>query len=624
MKHTVTILDAIRDKQLFAPWFKDEATWRGWQAFLAALFALPMTREQASLYQQCTGRTERPVAPASEGWLVCGRRAGKSFMLALIAVFLACFGDWRPYLAPGERGTVMVIATDRKQARVIFRYIGALLGNVPMLARMIERETVEAFDLNNGVSIEVQAASYRSTRGYTIVAALCDEIAFWPTDNAAEPDYEIINALLPGMATIPGAMLLCASSPYARRGALWDAYHRHHGKNGDPILVWQADTRTMNPTVPQQLIDKAMERDPSSASAEYGAQFRRDIESFVNREAVDACVAVGVHERAPVSGVSYVAFVDPSGGSANSMTLAIGHKQDDVSILDAVRECKPPFSPEDVVAEFAALLKRYAVSSIRGDRYAGEWPRERFREHGITYEASTKPKSDLYRDMLPAINSRQVELLDDARLIGQIVGLERRTARGGRDSIDHAPGAHDDLCNAVAGIITSELGSSAEAWIKWAAKQSAAAWAEEGVSEPDRRSVVTREEANSLIEAHDRFTGKWLASKPECAWCGGPLGGSRATDGKDAYHPECYRAQTNERGPSMTKPTKETMMIYKYKGFADVPTRVAPGDGKTYDVIDGCFTAPARFASYIANLGFRGSHLPRVRPQAEDDQSSPS
>jgi hypothetical protein len=455
MKRAVTILDAIADPHLFAPWFKQKATWRAWQAFLAALFALPMTPEQLAVYQRCTGRTEPPDAPASEGWLVCGRRAGKSFTLALIAVFLACFRDWQPYLAPGERATVMVIATDRKQARVIFRYIGALLSGVPMLARMIERETVEAFDLSNSVSIEVQAASYRSTRGYTIVAALCDEMAFWPTDNAAEPDYEILAALRPGMATIPGAILLCASSPYARRGALWDAHRRHHGKNGDPIIVWQADTRTMNPTVPQRVIDDAMERDPASAAAEYGAQFRSDIESFIAREAVEACVAVGLRERAPAIGVSYVAFVDPSGGSADSMTLAIAHRADDNAIVDATRERKPPFSPEDVVAEFAALLKSYRISKVTGDRYGGEWPRERFREHGITYESAANPKSDLYRDMLPAINSGQLELLDDARLVGQIVGLERRTARGGRDSIDHAPGGHDDLSNAVAGVVAA-------------------------------------------------------------------------------------------------------------------------------------------------------------------------
>jgi hypothetical protein len=114
--------------------------------------------------------------------------------------------------------------------------------------------------IHSVTSVARSAGTIRIARPPIPLAALCDEIAFWPTDNAAEPDYEIINALLPGMATIPGAMLLCASSPYARRGALWDAHHRHYGKNGDPILVWQADTRMMNPTVPQQVIDKAMER----------------------------------------------------------------------------------------------------------------------------------------------------------------------------------------------------------------------------------------------------------------------------------------------------------------------------------------------------------------------------
>jgi len=150
--------------------------------------------------------------------------------------------------------------------------------------------------------------------------------------------------------------------------------------------------------------------------------------------------------------VRYYGFVDPSGGSADSMTLATGHREDDIVVVDALREIKPPFSPESAVAEFSELLKSYHVIKITGDRYAGEWPRERFREHGIVYEPAQKPKSDLYRDLLPAINSRKLDLLDDARLLTQLVSLERRTARGGRDSIDHAPGAHDDLANAVAGL----------------------------------------------------------------------------------------------------------------------------------------------------------------------------
>jgi len=31
--------------------------------------------------------------------------------------------------------------------------------------------------------------------------------------------------------------------------------------------------------------------------------------------------------------------------------------------------------------------------------------------------------------------------------------LERRTARGGRDSVDHPPNAHDDVANGAAGAL---------------------------------------------------------------------------------------------------------------------------------------------------------------------------
>ena len=250
---------------------------------------------------------------------------------------------------------------------------------------MIERESSDSFDLTNDITIEVNSASYKSVRGYTVVAALLDELAFWPSDDAAHPDYAIIQALRPGMATIPNAMMLCASSPYARKGALWDAHKRHFGKDG-PILVWQAATRDMNPIVPQRVIDEAMERDPGSAASEFGACFRSDVESFISLESVEQCVAPGVIERAPVPGITYMAAVDPSGGSADSMTLAVGHRDEDVVVLDALRELKPAFSPKDVVSEFAELLKSYRVRSISGDRYAGEWPKERFCDHGISYE----------------------------------------------------------------------------------------------------------------------------------------------------------------------------------------------------------------------------------------------
>ena len=127
------------------------------------------------------------------------------------------------------------------------------------------------------------------------------------------------------------------------------------------------------------------------------------------------------------------------------MTLAIAHREGDKAILDCVREVRPPFSPEQVTNDFAALLKTYRLARVTGDRYAGEWPRERFRVHGITYDLSEQSKSDIYRDVLPTLNSGRAQLLNLPRLASQLCGLERRTSRMGKDSIDHAPGAHDDL-----------------------------------------------------------------------------------------------------------------------------------------------------------------------------------
>lgn len=455
----ITIIQALQDPQLFAPWFKNPETWRAWTVFLKALFNLPLDPQELELYRKCTGRKSSPVGKSAEAWLIVGRRGGKSFVVALIAVFLACFRDYRAYLQPGERATVMILAADRRQARVIMRYVVGLLHGVAMLERMIEAEAAESIDLTNRTTIEIHTASFRAVRGYTVAAALADEIAFWRSEESANPDVEIINALRPAMATIPGALLIGLSSPYARRGVLYEAHRDHFGRDDHDVLVWQADTPTMNPTVPQKLIDRAYERDTVAAAAEYGARFRSDLEAFVNREALDACVVPGRYELPPVSALPegqppvYVAFVDPSGGSQDSMTLAIAHTEGNDLVLDCIREWKPPFSPDAVVQECATTLKSYGLCSVTGDRYGGEWPRERFSVHGVYYELSPKTKSDLYLELLPRLNSGTAELLDHIRLITQLANLERRTARNGKDSIDHPPRGHDDLANAVAGAL---------------------------------------------------------------------------------------------------------------------------------------------------------------------------
>ncbi len=456
----MTILEALDDEQLFGPWFQGES-WARWRAFLAALFGLELEGAALAAYQQHTGRERPPAIAAREAYAIVGRRGGKGRMAALVAVYCACFRDYSGQLAPGERAVVMIVAADRKQARVCFRYVKAFLERVPMLRALVQHETRERIELRNGVDIEIVTCSYKSTRGYTLACVIADELAFWDSEDTAEPDVEVLNALRPGLSTLPGALLPGISTPYGRRGALWQAHERHYGREDSSVLVWQADSATMNPTIDADVIAAAYEEDEAAASAEYGAEFRRDVETFLAREVVDAAVAAGVYELPPVAKHHYLAFVDPSGGSADSMTLAIGHSEQrdgkQIAVLDCIREQKAPFSPEQTVADFAVELRRYRLASVTGDRYSAEWCAEQFRKAGFTYEASEMPKSDLYREMLPAINSGTVELLDSPRLVAQLCKLERRTGRGGKDSIDHPPKGRDDVANAVAGVVQMVL-----------------------------------------------------------------------------------------------------------------------------------------------------------------------
>ncbi|MGM0857229.1 MAG: hypothetical protein ACQEW0_09090 [Pseudomonadota bacterium] len=448
---SVTVRDAMTDPALFGGQFGGKS-FETWRALLAGFYGLPLLAGEHNAWRKITHR-QAPRTPAEELWLVVGRRGGKSQCAALLAVFEAAFNDYTDKLSPGEVATVMVLAADRKQARSAFRYISGLLHSNPMLERMIVREDKESIELVNRTAIEVHTASFRAVRGYSVACCIADEIAFWRSEDSANPDREIIDAIRPAMATLDGK-LVALSSPYSRKGALWDAYKAYFGKSDSPILVAQAPTLVMNPSLPRRVVDRAMERDEASAKAEYLAQFRTDVEGFISREVVDACTMDGRFELPPISENSYHAYVDPAGGSGkDAMTMAITHKESANIVVDAIRVKKPPFSPEAVTQEFAELCKEYRCTSVTGDRYAGEYAREPFRKHGIEYKLSDRPASDQFRDLLPLLNSARVELLDHKQSLTELINLERRTSRTGKDQISHPVNGHDDAINSVAGAV---------------------------------------------------------------------------------------------------------------------------------------------------------------------------
>jgi hypothetical protein len=448
MKPRTSLRAALNDPALLGKALPGDS-WKAWRIILIAAMGEELTDDERPIFTALTGREREPLERVEEFCAVIGRRGGKSRSMATLAAYIGGLCSHR--LVPGETGVVLLIAPDQRQAKIALDYCTAIFEQSPILKQLIANRTADALELTNGISIEVRSANFRRLRGPTYIAAICDEAAFWFSDEwSTNTDAEIINAVRPGLSTTGGPLII-ASSPYAKRGVIWEAHRKHFGRNGDPrILVAQGTSRDFNPSLPQSVVDRALERDRAAASAEYLAQFRSDIESFVSFEVVTACVGDYV-EMAALSKHRYSAFTDPSGGSSDSFTMAISHREGERIFIDAIREVQPPFSPEAVIDEFASLCKSYRISKIEGDRYAGEFPRQQFRKRGIEYRCSDKTKSDLFRDLLPMLNAGRITLPKSERLTNQLCNLERRVARSGKDSIDHGPGSHDDLANAVAG-----------------------------------------------------------------------------------------------------------------------------------------------------------------------------
>ena len=449
----VSLRTALEDPQLLGNAIPGDS-WKAWRALLLASRGEALKDDELVLFQQLTERGAPPVERVQEFYCVIGRRGGKSRGIATLLVYLATMVDYRKKLASGEIPVVLCLSPSQEQSGIILSYVKGIMRDSPVLAQLIVRETAEQIELTNRVMINVRAASFRRLRGQTCVAAVFDEIAFFMSDESSNPDTEILAAVKPSLATT-GGPLIAISSPHRRKGVLWEAFKAHFGAKGDPrILVAKGASRELNPCLTEEFVNRELEKDPSFGAAEYLAQFRTDLETFISNEALDACTDAGVKERAYERARNYTAFVDPSGGAHDSFAMAISHREGQTAVLDLIWERRPPFAPEACVEEICSILRRYHIISCRGDKYAGEWNVEAFRRRGITYEAAEKTKSELYSECLPAINSRTVALLDDAALRHQFACLERRTRMGGRgDVIDHARGGRDDIANAAAGAL---------------------------------------------------------------------------------------------------------------------------------------------------------------------------
>jgi Phage Terminase len=448
-----TIDRVLTDQRLLGAGLGDPHSWQLWQTILKAAFGLSLNEDEAKAFASVAGSRNPPAQRVRELWAIVGRRGGKSRMAAALAAYLAAFGQHR--LAKGEIGMVLVLAASRDQARTVFEYVKGFLQASPILSKEIVGLTAHEITLRNGIVIAVHSNSFRTVRGRTLLAAVLDEVAYWRDESSAIPDIETYRAVLPALATTNG-MLIGISTPYRKVGLLHQKYRDHFAVGGDEVLVVKGSTKAFNPTLPDSTIAAQRMADPTAAPSEWDAEFRTDISTFLDDELIDAAIEWGRPLELPPTktlfGSIYKAFTDPSGGvGADSYTLSICHRDGDQFICDLVRGTRGKFDPNQVTQEYAELVKQYGVGTVTGDSYAAQWVASAWMNTGISYVPSDIAKSQIYRECIPLFTRGLVRLPDHPVLLRELRLLERQAHRGGKESIDHPRGGHDDFANALCG-----------------------------------------------------------------------------------------------------------------------------------------------------------------------------
>lgn len=455
----ITITKAIKDPNLFRPFLEDGegkiSTWRNWLIALRVLYGLSLNQNKRALIKKCTGRDidKLPENGFKTALFLTSRRSGKSRISSVVGAYEAVLSGKEKLLAKGETGMVAILAPTAKQGRIVKNYLRAIFEQTELLQNEVAKQSREGFLLTNGILVEILVGDWRSIRGYTLLAAIVDEVCFFGLDaeSKVRNDTELIRALKPSLSTTSGR-LICISSPYAERGWAYRQYKKNFGNDAGKSLVWNCDSRTMNPTLSESIIAEAKEEDLASAKSEYLGEFRTDVGLWLPREVIESVVKRNIIELLPRSGETYYGFVDVSGGRSEDAALGIAHLQKETTIIDCIKRYKAPHNPHQVIRSMCETLRRFRVRRVVGDNYAAEFVAQAFQNNGISYEKCKLPKSALYLELLPMICSGTIELLDNPVLINQLAALERRTRSGGRDSIDHPQGGKDDLANVIAGV----------------------------------------------------------------------------------------------------------------------------------------------------------------------------
>jgi len=445
----INIVDFIQHPNLL----NDQTLSKAQMATIKTIYGLPLDEEESEIYQRATGRVECIRKEQNEATIIVGRRGGKT---SRIAAPIACFEAFRENgLPPGEKAYVVLIAPVTYQARNAFEFIRNYIQNSPELRQAIVAVRKDEIDLCNGVTIACWPCSYVSVRGFSVLAAICDEIAFWNQDiTSANPVDEVLDALRPAMATFPRRKLLKISTPFRRDGLLWREYQKRSELS---FPVWHLPSLEMNPNLDAEFLEKEKERDLEKYRREYMAEFTDHLVAWIVPEILDPCIIQGRVEVPPIPGARYAAAIDPA-FSHSDFTFAIVHQTNDGQVVvDRIQKWSgtkiAPVPFERVCSEIAKVLREYGINRVWGDQFCASIIRQTFDSIGIQYEDHSfrqGTRTEIFGNLRHLLTQGKIELLDNPDLTRQLRRLEEHKTKAGQIDVRPAGGKKDDVAIAVA------------------------------------------------------------------------------------------------------------------------------------------------------------------------------
>lgn len=428
--------------------------------------------EKISLYpKQKEIITEFITKPYTRGAWAIGRRSGKTFSAAIMALYcLIALGPiYQTCLLPGENFYVFFIANNETQAKIGLRQLRILLNQSPLLKKLIIEDKITGTEipLHTGGVFKAVTSNGAGLRGFPVAFIIIDEAAHFTSGSGPKTGENLFTAVSPSMAQFGKyGRILLISSPWTKQGIFYKLYEQ--GRSGDYSTIHAVNYPTweMNPRITPEFLEDERRQDPIKFNIEYGAEFAADYRSFVDYDLLrEAIVSDSPFEFQSKFKYKYFLALDPA-LVGDAYTAAIGHVEEGNVVIDLFHEFIPSFEQGERtvvdIAEvenwilrqhqayrFAKIVLDQCQSAATIQRLGKKVGKSRIQE--LTW--TTKSKTEAYSYLKELFNTRRLKMYYHETAIHQFKNLQVIYSAGGRWTVSGGSGPKvDDYCSVVAAI----------------------------------------------------------------------------------------------------------------------------------------------------------------------------